>query len=242
VTDADALVNQAVAAHGGMDAWRATPQLGFSLDSGGLALASKLQPRALRGLEASVATSGQHVTLEPYPGPGLRGTFAGGHVAIEDWSGRTRLERRDAREAFRGTRHLLWWDALDVLYFAGTALWTYLSLPFVLGDPGYGVRMLPTHMEGGERWQRLAVRFPGQVHTHSSEQVIHLGPDGLIRRLDYTAEVFGRWAKAANYCLGYTRIDGVVVASSRRVYPRRADGRSRGAPLLVWIELAERGH
>jgi hypothetical protein len=34
--------------------------------------------------------------------------------------------------AFASLRHKLWWDRLDILYFAAYAIWTYVSTPFLL--------------------------------------------------------------------------------------------------------------
>ncbi len=109
-------------------------------------------------------------------------------------------ERRNARSAFRDLRHKLWWDRLDILYFATYAMWTYVSTPFVFAREDYLVSELDPWVENGEHWRRLAVTFPEHVHTHSREQVFYIDEDGLIRRHDYTAEPIGGWAKAAHYC------------------------------------------
>src|SRR5437588_862305 len=79
------------------------------------------------------------------------------------------------------------------------AIWTYVSAPFVFLREGYELRQLDPWEEQGERWRRLAVRFPQGVQTHSREQVFYIDPRGLIRRHDYTAEPFGSWARAAHY-------------------------------------------
>jgi hypothetical protein len=55
-------------------------------------------------------------------------------------------------------------------------------------------------------------------------------------RLDYTAEVFGTWAKAAHYCWDHKNFSGLIVPTRRRVFPRKNDGTPRGFPTLVWIE------
>lgn len=225
------LLEETLAAHGGAERFEAGREVVVGATSGGLAFASKGQRKAFRGVEGRVATSGQRTVFDPYPGPGMRGVFDAGTVRIETAEGETVDERPNARAAFGGLRHALWWDRLDILYFGGYALWTYVSLPFVLARPGYEVEEL----DG----RRLRVTFPPSVETHSRTQTIHVDRDGLISRLDYTAEPIGRFARAANHVLENTRFDGLVTGTRRRVYPTRRNGKSLSRPLLVWIELAE---
>jgi hypothetical protein len=129
-------------------------------------------------------------------------------------------------------RRLLHWSAADVAAFAGAAIWTYLLIPFVLHRPGFELQALPPR----QGLRRLRVRFPTAVATHSPEQVLHVDGDGLIRRHDYTALAFGRWARAAQTLHAYRSFDGLLVATRRRVTPRMA-GRSTSRPTLVWIEI-----
>lgn len=232
------LIERAIAAHGGLEVWERAGEVSVQLSSGGLAFASKHQGHAVRDVEARIATRGQHVTLTPYPAPGLQGVLeAGGTVRIRTEDGELIEERDSARNAFGDLRHRLWWDRLDILYFATYAIWTYVSTPFVLAREDYRVRELDPWVENGESWRRLAVRFPEHVHTHSREQVFYFDKAGLIRRHDYTAEPIGGWAKAAHYCLDHRSFDGLVVPTRRRVYPRRRSNRRRRGPLLVWIEV-----
>jgi hypothetical protein len=232
------LVEQAIAAHGGLELWEGAGEVRAQVSSGGLAFATKHQGRAVRDVEARISTSGQHVVLTPYPEPGQRGVLEeGGTVRIETDAGELIEDRKHARSAFQDLRHRLWWDRLDILYFATYAMWTYVSTPFVLVREDYRVIELERWVEGGESWRRLAVTFPEYVHTHSREQVFYVDAGGLIRRHDYTAEPIGGWAKAAHYCLDHRTFDGLVVPTRRRVYPRRRDNRRRAGPLLVWIEV-----
>jgi hypothetical protein len=232
------LVAQTIAAHGGAQLWEGAGEVRVEVSSGGLAFASKLQGRAVRGVDARVSTRGQHVTLSPYPGPGERGVLReDGSVRIETDAGEMISVRENAREACAHLRHKLWWDRLDILYFATQALWTYVSTPFVFERDGYGVRELEPWSEDGKLFRRLAVTFPPHVHTHSREQVFYIGESGLIRRHDYTAEPISRLAKAAHYCMDHQSFDGLMIATRRRVYPRKADNTRRARPLLVWIEM-----
>jgi hypothetical protein len=236
------LVEEAIAAHGGMEMWEGAAEVSVQVSSGGLAFASKFQGAAVRDVQARISTRGQHVIFEPYPAVGQRGVFEqGGRVRIETDAGELVEERENARSAFRDLRHKLWWDRLDILYFATYAIWTYvstpLSTPFVFAREDYRVSELGPWVEDGERWRRIAVTFPEHVHTHSREQVFYLDANGVIRRHDYTAEPISGWAKAAHYCHEHQTFDGLVVPTRRRVYPRKRNNHRRAGPLLVWIEM-----
>ena len=155
------IVEQAVAAHGGLDLWESASEISVQISAGGLAFASKLQGHAVRDVQARIATSGQHVTFAPYPTRGQRGVMRqDGTVRIETDAGVVVQERENARGAFADLRHKLWWDRLDILYFGTYAIWTYLSTPFLFVREDYLVRELEPWIEDGERWRRLAVTFP----------------------------------------------------------------------------------
>ena len=81
--------------------------------------------------------------------------------------------------------------------------------------------------------------WPAQTHAGGTQEDGGIGSPrtGLLRQHDYTAEVFGGWAKAANVVLEHGERDGVLFASKRRVTPRRGDGRPRRWPLLVAIDV-----
>jgi hypothetical protein len=232
------LAERAIAAHGGLALWQGASEIRAQLSSGGFAFASKLQGGAVRDVQARISTGAQHVVFEPYPQAGQRGVLEqGGTVRIETDAGELIASRENPRSAFANLRHKLWWDSLDILYFGAYAMWTYTSTPFVFAQDDYELVELDSWDEHGERWQRLAVRFPEHIHTHCREQVFYIGESGLIRRHDYTAEPFGDWAKAAHYCFDHQSFEGFIAPTRRRVYPRKRSNLPRAHPLLVWIEV-----
>lgn len=224
-------------AHGGLERWRAIDEIVLSASSGGTSFSAKHQGKTMRNLQVHISSGRQRAVFAPYPEQGKRGVFDEGTVRIESDGHEVVAERSNARYAFRGLRHQLWWDKLDMLYFCGYALWTYLTIPFILAQPGFEVRELEPWEEGGETWQRIGVRFPSEIHTHSREQVLYFDRKGLLRRHDYTAEVFGGWAKAAHYSFDHETFDGVVVPTRRKVFLRRRDNRPLTAVTLIWVDI-----
>jgi hypothetical protein len=158
-------VLESIDAHGGLERWGAVDEIVVSASAGGASFSDKHQGKAIRNVQAASLPGRQRAVFVPYPEPGKRGVFEEGTVRIESDGGEVLAERLDARSAFRGLRHQLWWDKLDMLYFCGYALWTYLTIPFTLAQPGFEVRELEPWEEGGETWQRIGVRFPNEIHT-----------------------------------------------------------------------------
>jgi hypothetical protein len=140
------------------------------------------------------------VVLAPCPSRGHRGVFDRGAVRIEADNGRLVAQRLDPRAELGSPRHWQWWDHLDLLYFARSSLWTYMTSPFIFASPRFQVQALDPWPERGEIWPPPEVTVPAELHTHSHKQVFYVGPDGLIRGQDYTAEEFGTWARSAHYC------------------------------------------
>jgi hypothetical protein len=236
---AASLLEEVIDAHGGAGRWQTLNELSIDVSAGGLAVASKFQGRGLRDLVARISTDIQRVVLAPYPSRGHRGVFDRGTVRIEADNGTLVRQRLDPRAGLGSPRHLLWWDHLDLLYFGASALWTYMTSPFIFASPRFQVQALDPWPERGEIWRPLEVTFPAELHTHSQKQVFYFGPDGLIRRQDYTAEEFGTWARSAHYSDAHRDFNGIVMPTRRRVLLRRADNRSRPHPVLIWIVVRD---
>ena len=76
----------------------------------------------------------------------------------------------------------------------------------------------------GPVWRRLHVTYPHGLTTHSREQTCYFDEAGLLRRLDYTAEVFCHLARGAHYCEAYKKYDDLLFPTYRVVFARRASG------------------
>lgn len=234
------LLDQVLAAHGGVDRWHAVETLRARVRFGGLAFRLRLveQESVERWIEIDVRKP--HTILHDYPEPGQRGIFTPSRVWIEAPDG-TVLRSLDNPRAvlLQSRRRQLWWDDLDLLYFGGYAIWNYLQGPFLLLRAGVEVREIAPWSEGGETWRRLAVRFHDSIPTHSAQQVFYYGPDLLQRRHDYVPDVYAPWARAAHYTSAFQENAGLRFPMRRRVVPRAADGSAKKGPLLVWVDILE---
>ena len=236
------LVGEVLDAHGRLDRWRAARTIEAHVRSGGLLPRTRIPGNRFADYRLTVEVPEQRTVMDPFPRDGRRGVFDRGDVRIEDDDGAIMASRSDPRSAFSGLsglRRSLRWDALDSAYFAGYAMWNYLTWPYLLTREGVEVREGESWTADGERWRRLEVTFPGGLHTHSRSQTFYIDDRRLIRRHDYTAEPVGRWANAALLCTEHREVDGLTFPTRRRVVPRGPRNRALPFPTLVWIRLDE---
>lgn len=234
-----AVLERALAAHGGEDLWRGLDGLEAQLSASGFLFSAKGRP-PLRHMRMRASATEPRFTFFDYLQPGWCGEWIGdAEVRIVDAEGKVVARRERPREAFRGLRRQFRWDALDFLYFGGYATWNYLTTPFLFLRPGFAFELLPP-LEGPQgRIERIAAIFPPDIPTHSRRQVFYFDGQGLLTRLDYTAEVVGGWAHAAHLCEAYRDFDGLKAATKRRVWPILFGGKPMPFPNLVALDIDE---
>jgi len=188
--------------------------------------------RPFANMRCSVEVHAPRARLTPHEWNGETGVLDGHDVCIESRAGEPVAARAEARRAFRGLRRKVYWDRLDLTYFAGYAFWNYLAFPaLLLRDDIVWRELGPELLEG---------TFPPSLPTHCAVQRFHVSPaTGLLVQHDYTAEVIGRWARAAHRVLAHGRWEGLPYPSHRRVTPRGPAGRPLRHPTLVEIFVHE---
>jgi hypothetical protein len=147
-------------------------------------------------------------------------------------------ERLKPRESFKG--HVLDtpWDDLQLAYFAGYAMWTYLNTPFLFAIPGVETEELTPWQENGETWRRLMVTFPVSIATHSARQTFYFDRQGLLKRHDYDVDISGG-TPAAHYVSELKDVSGIIVPAKHMVFGRQPEGTTAPTPLVVSIDLSE---
>lgn len=233
------MLREAIQAHGGLEKWHSVQEIVIHARTGGIALPMRFQPSAFKSYKAHISTAEPRTVIIPHPGGDHTGVFEGDTVRILGRNGEVLEERKDPRSKFQRLNRKFYWDDLDVLYFGGYALWNYLNLPFFLASPDLEVREIDPWKEKGKAFRRLHAVFPGTIPTHCREQVFYFDEDALLVRHDYTAEVFGPWAKAAHYSGKYRDCEGLRIPMHRRVFPRKSSGSPLRLIILVAIDIDE---
>ncbi len=142
------------------------------------------------------------------------------------------------RASFAGHTPETPWSTLQLAYFVGTAMWTYLTQPFTFTLPGFETTELEPWEEAGQQWRRLRVAWPSSLATHSTEQTLYFDDDGRLARHDYDVEISGG-TSAAHYVSDYDDVAGIRLPTKHRIFPRTPDGQSLAEPLIVSIDLSE---
>jgi hypothetical protein len=231
------LLNLAVKTHGGLDRWNQVKAIKVNASITGAIWYVKGKPDVLKNVILTAETRNERVTVE-FPGQNKWAKFEPSRVVIETADG-TPIESRDNPEdSFAGQQRNTPWNDIHVIYFASEALWTYLTIPFLYTYEGFTSEEIPSIQVEGETWRRLKVTFPDSVKSHTRGQISCFGPDGLLRRHDYTVDILGG-ATGLNYASDYRDVDGIIVPAKRRVYAYEGDYQLVKDPLLVAIDMAE---
>jgi hypothetical protein len=229
------LLDLAVRAHGGLERWDKVKAIHAGASIKGAIWYLKGKGDVLKDVVLTAETKTERVAMD-FVGQDKRTIFEPLRVRIEKEDGTLIEERENPEKSFEGHQRDTPWDDVHVAYFSGEALWTYLNTPFVYTQEGFKTEEIASIVSNGETWRRLKVTFPDAIKSHTREQISCFGPDGLIRRHDYTVDILGG-ATGSNFASEYRDIDGIIVAAKRRIYAHEGDYQIVKEPLLVSIDL-----
>ena len=231
------LLELALKAHGGLERWNRIKSIQVAASITGAIWFVKGKGDVLKNVVLTAETQKERLIVD-FPGQDTLAIFEPGRIVIETANG-TLIEARDNPEkSFEGQQRETPWDDIQVIYFVGEALWTYLNAPFLYAREGFTTEEIESIQVEGETWRRLKVTFPDNVKSHTKEQISCVGPDGLLRRHDYTVDILGG-ATGLNYASDYRNVEGIMVPTKRRVYAYEGDYQLVKEPLLVAIDMGE---
>jgi hypothetical protein len=232
------LLEYIIEAHGGLERWNELDRVSAHLLQGGALWALKGQAGVLDDVVVTASLHEERVSHRPFGAADRHSSFTPDRVAIESDNG-TVIEALDQpRDSFAGHTVETPWSTLQLAYFVGTAMWTYLTQPFTFTRPGFRTRELDPWDEAGQQWRRLHVVWPSNLATHSTEQTLYVDTDGFIARHDYDVEISGG-TNAAHYLSEFDDVAGIKLPTRHRIFPRTPDGHSLAEPLIVSIDVSE---
>lgn len=234
----NSLTQKILEAHGGLEKWKTFSRLTAHLKQAGVLWMVKGHGGKLDETNVTVDLREEWASHHPFGSDEKTSYFRPSKVQIKDYAGALLEELNDPRSSFAGHTLETPWTELQLAYFVGTAMWTYLNMPFLLAAPGVVCEQVDDWTENGETWQRLKVTFPTEIATHSTVQTLYVDRNGLLRRHDYDVEIAGN-TPGAHYISGYTDVQGLKFPTKRRIFPRQPDGTSLADPLVVSIELSD---
>jgi hypothetical protein len=87
--------------------------------------------------------------------------------SLSSAQGETLTARDNPKKSFEGQTLETPWDDLQVAYFSGEAMWSYLNIPFLEEQPGFEAEEITPIQVDGESWRRLKVSLPENVRGHT---------------------------------------------------------------------------
>lgn len=234
------LLDEVLAAYGGLDRWKELHTIKIHQIVGGVLWPLKNVDGIINDSTVEIRVQEQRAWHRPFTQPGLRSSYSPGRVLIEtdDDAAETIDALTAPRESFGEHSLETPWSTLQLAYFAGYAMWTYLSEPYSLTFPGVQVEELGPWDEDGQAWRRLGVRYPESIGTHSADQVLYVDSDGLLRRRDYDVDI-AAGSPAAHYMNDHQEFGGIVIPMERFVHSRDESGHPIPVPVTVSIDIDE---
>ncbi|MCW2907054.1 MAG: hypothetical protein JWL68_1843 [Actinomycetia bacterium] len=215
------LLESALAAHGGLDRWNQVKSITVDASITGAFWHLKGKGDALKDVRLEVDTTRQRVTIG-FVGQGKRSVFEPHRVVVQRTDGAHVDARDDPERSFDGHQFETPWDDIHLAYFVGEAQWTYLNTPFLYTWPGFVTEEIAPIEVDGETWRRLKVTFGDHIKSHTRQQISCFGPDGLLRRHDFTMDILGG-APGSLYATDYRDVDGIIIPCTRRAYAQEGD-------------------
>ena len=223
----DDLLRRINDAHGGLSRWEQVESVQLSLNIFGPILITKFKSPWLSNITANIFTDKPYVSFHNFPEQGMTSIFDAYDVYIINENDRVSVERNFENNFSLKTKPRLHWDHLDLVYFLGYALWSYINTPFIFSNKQFECSQGKDWIEkDGSRLNTLNVRFPKEIPSHCEQQVFYFNKQGLLKRNDYTAKVFSPIAIGAHYCDQHETIDGFVFPTRRTVFPRLWNGKA----------------
>jgi len=232
----DRLASDIIDAHGGLAAWKSFSTLKAHLSQGGALWMLKGKAGVLDDTNVTIDLRRERASHAPFGDASRKSIFTPALVELRSAADETLEFLENPRASFAGHTLETPWSDLQLAYFAGCAMWTYLTMPFLLAEDGVETHELETWNDKGESWRRLKIRFPETIATHSTEQTLYVGADGLLKRHDYDVEIAGN-TPGAHFVSDYVEVQGLMFPTKRRIFPRQPDGQAMAEPLVVSIDL-----
>jgi hypothetical protein len=231
------LMQTAIDAHGGLERWEKINEIEVTASITGAIWFVKGQGDYLKNIVMTATTKRERLVTD-FPGQSKRFLFEPPHLTMEHPEGTVVARRHEPEKSFEGQKRETPWDDLHVAYFQGEALWTYLTTPFLYTYEGFIIEEIPPIRVDGEEWRRLRVTFPDYIKSHTRQQISCFGPDGLLRRHDYTVDILGG-ATGLNYASDYRNVGGLIFPTKRRIFAYEGDYQLIKEPLLVAIDMGD---
>lgn len=228
-----ALLDDVIDASGGMTRWNSLSRFTLHLSIGGTLFGNAGHAREFKDVTAEGATRTQSLRFTGITGGERSGSFQPDAITIEKLDGEVLQTWSNPVAAFAEAGSPALADELHLVFFCGVAIWSYLTIPFLLAHPDVVIEELSPWQQSTETWRRLRAQFPPHLITLASEQILYFDQSALQRRADH--ELFGM--KVAHSSWAHDNFGGIVVPTLRRIQAVQPDGTVIAKPVLMDVEI-----
>src|SRR5277367_6691049 len=148
------LLQLAVKAHGGLERWNQVKSIKMAASITGAIWYLKGKSDYLKEIVMTADVKTERVVTE-FPGQDKRSIFEPNRIVMEKLDGTVIEARDDPEKSFAGQQRETPWDDIQVAYFAGEAMWTYLNTPFLYTHEGFKTEEIAPLKLETETWRRL---------------------------------------------------------------------------------------
>jgi hypothetical protein len=231
-----ALLDDALAACGGLDRWQELESFTLHISITGALLARNGKAGMLKEIVVEGSTREPSLRIEGFTAPDKRAVYWPSRVAVEDRDGHILQDRHEPHKESLELTLLTPWDDLAIAYFCGSLIWHNIAAPFVLAGPVLQLNELSSWQEGPESWRRLRAIFPFPYPPPFNDQIIYFDRVGLRRRVD--VQMAHNVGTAVALCFrahqSFSRIVIPTLWESLRLWP---DGRPYSKRPLLTVEI-----
>src|SRR5260221_4817088 len=122
------LAKLVIEAHGGLERWNSFTTLSVHGINGGVLWGAKGKAGVLDDVTITVDLRNEKASHYPFGSPDRRSRFEPQRVGLENANGEVLEELLQPRSSFQGHTLETPWSDLQLAYFAGCAMWTYLNI------------------------------------------------------------------------------------------------------------------
>lgn len=180
----------------------------------------------------------EHSILSPDGQSELYYDYTSSRIAILRRNGSMIAVRENPRDSFVGHIKPTWWDPLQLAYFKGYALWSYMNTPFLLSAPDVEVTEIEPWFEDGVTLRVLRGRFPDTASTHSTVQDFFFAEDLLLRRHDHRLDIAGGFA-VTQLLHNYAQVDGMHLPTLCEAFMCGSNRQVIIAPPMVSVDIGD---
>jgi hypothetical protein len=230
------LLDDVLQASGGLKRWQQLTRFTVHLSISGALFSRMHGPALMKDMVVEGAVHERALEMTGFTAADRRALYQPDHVALEHSDGSVLAERTASPAEFRHSLKADTWDELQLVFYCGSLIRSYLDIPFVLADSDVVATELAVSNGREKRLRALRVRFPDRLAAHTAESTLYFDDEKQLQRQEYSSLHEDGMRTIQTYS-GYQPYSGILIPTLCRLLTKGHDGPPR--PNRVDIEIFE---